>query len=107
MSKNPLVRRRLVIAWLVLSQLFYLFLVFPWMMASMMSIMAFDAGVNLYNALFVGILWSYPIWPIIFSIWAWVSYVRGQDKRASVLTAIPLLLIILAAVSFMILVGLD
>lgn len=107
MSVNPLARRWPVLVWLVLSQLVYLILFFPWMMASMMSVMAFDSGVNIYNTLFVGVLWSYPIWPILFSISAWVSFARGKDKNASILTAVPLLLIILAVVLFLTLTGLG
>ena len=107
MSENAPVRRWPVLVWLILSQIFYLGLLIPWLFASMMSVMAFDAGVNFYNVVFVGSLWSYPLWPLIFSILAWVSYARRKDRLAAIFTAIPLLIVILALVLFFVLVELG
>lgn len=79
----------------------------PWLFASMMSVMAFDAGVNFFNVVFVGSLWSYPLWPLIFSILAWVSYARRKDRLAAIFTTIPLLIVILALVLFFVLAELG
>jgi hypothetical protein len=103
MSENIPVIGWPVLVWLILSQLFYLVLVIPWGFASMMSIMAFDSGVNLYNLLFVGTLWSYPVWPILFSILAWIAYSQQNAKMALIWTSVPLVLVVLAVAAFFIL----
>lgn len=107
MSENAPVRRWPILAWLILSQILYLGLLIPWLFASMMSVMAFDAGVNFFNVVFVGSLWSYPLWPLIFSILAWVSYARRKDRLAAIFTTIPLLIVILALVLFFVLAELG
>lgn len=104
MSESTMSRRWLVLAWLILSQLVFLVLLIPWLFISMMSIMAFDAGVSVQAVLFVGSIWSYPIWPILFSILAWVAYARQRNRAAVIWTSIPLVLVFLAATIFFILV---
>ncbi|MFO7585797.1 MAG: hypothetical protein R6W69_13810 [Anaerolineales bacterium] len=104
MSENIPVIGWPVLVWLILSQLFYLVLLIPWGLASMMAVMAFDSGVNLYNLSFVVILWSYPIWPILFSILAWIAYTQQNAKMALIWTSVPMVLVVLAVVTFFILV---
>ncbi len=103
MSDNAPIRRWPALVWLIFSQLFYLGLLIPWSVASMMSVMAFDAGVSAQAVLFVGAIWSYPIWPLIFSILAWVAYARRSDKMAVLWTSVPLALVALAVAVFFIL----
>jgi peptidoglycan/LPS O-acetylase OafA/YrhL len=103
MSESISTRRWPTLAWLIVSQLVYLLLLIPWLFASMMSIMAFDAGVSTQAVLFVGIIWSYPVWPILFSILAWVAYARQRNWRAVIWTSIPLVLVVLAVTIFFIL----
>ena len=100
MSENIPVVGLPVLIWLILSQLIYLILLIPWGFASMMGVMAFDSGVNAYNLTFVGILWSYPVWPILFSILAWVAYAQQNAKMALIWTSAPLALILLGVVIF-------
>jgi hypothetical protein len=104
MSENIPVVGLPVLIWLILSQLFYLILLIPWGFASMMGVMAFDSGFNLYNLTFVGVLWSYPIWPILFSILAWIAYAQQNAKMAMIWTSVPLVLVILAVGTFFVLV---
>ena len=103
MSENISVVGWPVLAWLILSQLFYLVLLIPWGLASMMAVMAFDAGVNFYNLLFVGTLWSYPIWPILFSVLAWIAFAQHNAKMALIWTSVPLVLVVLAVIIFFVL----
>lgn len=104
MSDNVTIRRWPALVWLILSQLFYLVLLIPWSVASMMSVMAFDAGISAQAVLFVGAIWSYPIWPLIFSTLAWVAYARRSDKMAVVWTSVPLVIVGLAVAVFFILI---
>lgn len=105
MSENVFVVGWPVLAWLIISQLFYLVMLIPWGFASMMGVMAFDSGVNFYNLAFVGILWSYPIWPLLFSVLAWIAYAQQNAKMALIWTSVPLGLIVLAVATFFILAG--
>jgi hypothetical protein len=107
MSANASTLRWPALAWLALSQLFYLVLVIPWLFISMMSVMAFDSGVSAQAVLFVGAIWSYPAWLLIFSILAWVAYVRRKDKLAAIFTTVPLLIVILAVALFFVLAQLG
>jgi hypothetical protein len=73
--------------------------------------MAFDSGVTAGAWTFVIAVWSYPIWPILFSIAAWIAYSRKRDRLAGVLTTftflpVLVLLIILASSSFLYSLGL-
>lgn len=82
-----------MLAWLIITQLLGLLSLLPWLVISGLSFMAFDAGYSITAVVFVGLIWSYPLLPIICSIVAWVAYARGQTTTALVSTSIPLLLI--------------
>lgn len=107
MSENVVVMGWPVLIWLILSQLIYLGSLIPWSVSSMMAIMAFDSGVNFYNTLFVGTLWSYPVWVILFSVLAWVAYARQNATMAVIWTSVPLVLVIVAVALFFILAELG
>lgn len=107
MSEQKSSPRWKIILWLAVSQIFYMLLLIPWAGVSMMSVMAFDEGINTQNVLFVGAIWSYPLWVILFSVLAWLAYKRGKDKAALVWTGIPLALILAGAGVFTLLVNLG
>ena len=93
--------RRLILIWLIVSQLFALASLFFWLFAAGISVMAFDSGVTPEAWTFVIAVWSYPIWPIIFTIAAWIAYARKKDRLAGVLTTLtflPVLVLILIIV---------
>jgi hypothetical protein len=86
--------RRPILIWLIVSQLLALTTLFFWLFAAGISVMAFDSGVTPEAWTFVIALWSYPIWPIIFTIAAWIAYARKKDRLAAVLPALILILMI-------------
>ena len=93
--------RRPILIWLIVSQLLALASLFFWLFAAGISVMAFDSGVTPEAWTFVIAVWSYPIWPIIFTIAAWVAYARKKDRLAGVLTTLtflPVLVLILIIV---------
>ena len=60
--------------------------------------MAFDSGMTREAWTIVIAVWSYPIWPIVFTIVAWIAYARKKDMLAAILTTftfLPVLLLIL------------
>lgn len=84
-----------VLAWLVVTQLGYLLSLLPWMMFSGLAVMAFDApgSTEMWRPwLFVGLVWSYPLLPLVSSIAAWVFYTRGRGRAAAIATTVPLIL---------------
>ena len=83
--------RKPILIWLVASQgLALLSLVF-WLVIAGLSVMAFDSGVTTEAWAFVIAVWSYPIWPIAFTIGAWIAYARKKDRLAAVLTTLTFL----------------
>jgi len=66
-----------------------------------LSGMAFDLGVTQEAWNFVIVVWLYPIWPIVFSIAAWIAYWRKKDKLAGILTLLtffPILVLLIIIV---------
>ncbi len=94
-EKTPRAAGTLV--WLIVSQLIYLVSLFPWLAMALMSFMAFDAGVNWQNLLFVLAMWSYPLWLLLFAALAWLAYRRAHYKAALAWTSLPLPLLLAAA----------
>jgi len=93
--------RRPILIWLIISQLLALASLVFWLFVAGISVMAFDSGVTPEAWTFVIAVWSYPIWPIIFTIAAWIAYARKKDRLAGVLTTLtflPVLVLILVIV---------
>ena len=100
MDTKPASRRPILI-WLIISQLLALASLVFWLFVAGISVMAFDSGVTPEAWTFVIAVWSYPIWPIIFTIAAWIAYARKKDRLAGVLTTLtflPVLVLILVIV---------
>jgi len=87
-----------ILVWLIVSQLLAVASLIFWLFAAGISVMAFDAGVTAEAWTFVIAVWSYPIWPIAFTLAAWIAYARKKDRLAAVLTTLtflPVLVLIL------------
>ena len=100
LEPKPASRRPLLI-WLITSQLLALASLIFWLFAAGISVMAFDSGVTTEAWTFVIAVWSYPVWPILFTIAAWIAYARKKDRWAAVLTTLtflPVLVLILVIV---------
>ena len=100
MEAKPATRRPVLI-WLILSQTLALASLVFWLLVAGLSVMAFDSGVTPEAWTFVIVVWSYPIWPILFTIAAWIAYARKKDRLAGVLTTLtflPVLVLLLIIV---------
>ena len=99
METKPASRSRTpILIWLIASQILAALSLVFWMLAAGLSVMAFDSGVTQEAWNFVIAVWAYPIWPIAFTIAAWVAYARKKDKLAAILTTLtflPVLVLIL------------
>jgi uncharacterized membrane protein len=88
--------RRLVLIWLIASQLLALASLIFWLIAA--GISSFDPRATQEARGFMVAVWAYPLWPIAFSIAAWIAYARKKDKLAAILTTLtflPVLILIL------------
>ncbi len=99
MDNNPS-KRRPVLIWLIISQVLAALSLIFWLLMAGLSVMAFDSGSTPAAWTFVIVVWSYPLWPILFSIAAWMAYARKRDRMAGVLTTFTFLpvLILLAVI---------
>jgi len=88
---------------LIITQILYVLSLLPWFVIWGMSFMSFDAGIGLYNSLFVITITLYPVAVIVGSILSWVFH-RKRKKLAVILNVVPLVWITAFAV-FMLWVG--
>jgi hypothetical protein len=88
-------KRRPVLIWLIISQVLALLSLVFWLLVAGLSVMAFDSGVTPEAWAFVITVWSYPIWPIAFTIAAWIAYARKKDRLAGILTTLTFLPILI------------
>jgi len=93
--------RKPILIWLIVSQLLALASLLFWLVMAGLSVMAFDSGESPQAWTFVIAVWSYPIWPILFTIAAWIAYARKKDRTAGILTTFTFLpVLVLIAVIF-------
>lgn len=99
METKPASRSRApILIWLTASQLLALASLVFWLFAAGISGMPFDSEVTQEARNVAILVWAYPIWPIAFTIAAWIAYARKKDKLAAVLTTLtflPVLVLIL------------
>ena len=94
--------RRPILIWLIISQLLALASLIFWLVVAGLSVMAFDSGETPQAWMFVIAVWSYPIWPIIFTIVSWIAYARKKDRLAGIFTTLTFLPVL---VLFLVIVG--
>lgn len=109
MKTQPASRKPILI-WLIVSQALALASLVFWLLVAGLSVMAFDSGVSAEAWAFVIAVWSYPIWPLVFAISAWIAYARRRDRLAGVLTTLTflpvlVLIVILFLSSFLFTLG--
>lgn len=90
--------RKPILIWLIVSQVLALASLVVWLLMVGLSVMSFDSGVTQEAWNFVIAVWLYPIWPIVFTITAWIAYWRKKDKLAGILTLLTFLPILVLLV---------
>ncbi len=95
--------RRGLLIWMIVSQVLTVLSLVIWLIMAGLSVMAFDSGVTAEAWTFVIVVWSYPIFPIVLVIAAWIAYARRRNKLAAVLSGLafapPLLFFLCLAIS--------
>ena len=94
-TSNP---RKGLLIWLIVSQVLAVASLLFWLVVAGLSVMAFDSGESPQAWAFVITVWSYPIFPIVMAIGAWIAYARRKNVLSAILSgmtfAIPVLLFI-------------
>jgi hypothetical protein len=94
--------RALLVIWMVLTQLFALGSLLPWVAMAGMSVMAFDSPGStemIQPYLFVGAVLCYPALPIGLIIGAWLAFAKQKSVLAFMLSTLSALLPGLAFIS--------
>ena len=97
--------RRVLLAWMILSQLLMAASLVLWLLFAGLSVMAFDSGATREAWTFVLAVWAYPVIPILLVVGAWIAFVRRKDALAAILSGLsfvpPVVLYAFLAVSSM------
>ena len=86
-AEKPKPRKALVI-WLILSQLLAVVSLLIWLLVAGLSVMAFDSGVTTEAWTVVIVVWSYPIFPLLMVIAAWVAFARRKNILSAVFSGL-------------------
>lgn len=81
-------RRTGLLIWLIVSQLLALGSLMIWMLIAGLSVMAFDQGSTPEAWAFVIAVWSYPLFPLVMAVGAWIAYARRKNTLAAVLSGV-------------------
>lgn len=86
-DEKPKSRKALLI-WLILSQLLAVASLLIWALVAGLSVMAFDSGVTQEAWTFVIIVWSYPLFPLLMIIFAWVAFARRKNIFSAIFSGL-------------------
>jgi len=95
-SEQTTKSHRGLLIWLIVSQILAVASLLFWLLVAATSVMAFDSGQTPQAWAFVITVWSYPIFPIVMAIGAWIAYRRRKNILSAILSgltfALPVLL---------------
>ena len=96
-SSGP--RRTGLIIWMIVAQVLTVASLSFWLLVAGLSFMAFDGGNTSEAWTTVILIWSYPLFPIIASIIAWVAFAKRKNILAGIFAGVafapPVLLILI------------
>jgi len=110
-ASPPKKRRTGLLIWLIISQLLAVGSLVAWLFVAGFSVMAFDSGSSDVAWAIVIAVWSYPLFPLLMAIGAWVAFGFRKNLLAAILSGLTIapplviLLIILFASIFESIVG--
>jgi hypothetical protein len=81
-------RRIGLLIWLIVSQLLAIASLWFWVLVAGLSVMAFDSGDSRVAWAIVIAAWSYPLFPLIMAISAWVAFAFRKNRLAAVLSGL-------------------
>jgi hypothetical protein len=87
MTASPKRRTGLLI-WLIVSQLLAIASLLIWALIAGLSVMAFDQGSTPEAWTFVIAVWSYPLFPLVVAVGAWIAFALHRNRLAAVLSGL-------------------
>lgn len=81
-------KRTRLLVWLIVSQLLAVASLLIWALMAGLSVMVFDSGESRGAWTFVLAVWSYPIFPLVMAIAAWIAYAKRKNALAAVLSGL-------------------
>jgi hypothetical protein len=81
-------KRTGLLVWMIVSQALTLVSLLIWLLVAGLSVMAFDSGETPQAWTLVIAVWSYPIFPILMVIAAWIAYVGHKNKSAAIFSGL-------------------
>ncbi len=89
MTETPQSKRKyLVLGWLVISQMFYVWVFWQWVTNFDLPLLYLEAG-HLYGIVVGILLLSYPLGLLVLMYFSWMFYHEGRYSRAAILTLLP------------------
>lgn len=82
----PQPKRIGLIIWMIVSQIIAVLSLIPWLLMAGLSVMAFDQGSSPEAWAIVLTVWSYPVFPLLLVIAAWIAFARRRNVLAAVLS---------------------
>jgi uncharacterized BrkB/YihY/UPF0761 family membrane protein len=74
--------------WLIVSQLMALASLLFWVIVAGLSVMAFDEGQSPGAWVFVLAIWTYPLFPLVMAIGAWIAFAFRKNRTAVILSGL-------------------
>lgn len=84
----PPKRRTGLLIWLIVSQLLAVGSLLIWALIAGLSVMAFDSGSTPEAWAIVIAVWSYPLFPLVMAIGAWIAFAFRKNKLAAALSGL-------------------
>lgn len=84
----PPKRRTGLLIWLIVYQLLAVGSLLIWAPIAGLSVMAFDSGSTTEAWTFVIVVWSYPVFPLVMAIGAWIAFAVQRNKLAAFLSGL-------------------
>ncbi len=86
-EEKPKPRKGLLI-WLIVSQVLAVASLLFGLLIAVTSFMAFDSGESPQAWAFMITVWSYPVFPIVMAIGAWIAYARRKTILSAILSGL-------------------
>lgn len=91
MAEDPQADRGRQLVWLILGQAIAGLSLVLWLVIAIVTTIAVSAEGGAGAWIFGAIVWAYPVWPIGFSIAAWLHWRRGRASWAALLIGLACL----------------
>lgn len=90
-AEDPTAHRGRQLAWLIVGQVLTGLSLVLWLVIAIVTTVAVSSEGSAGAWIFGLLVWAYPVWPVGFSIAAWIYWGRGRATWAGMLIALAFL----------------